>query len=69
MAFSLKKLFWNKAALDEVNADFSARMQAIDEKAAVQEAERIAAMAALKEETRKAFAENNARLKEAWRNT
>lgn len=66
MAFSLKKLFWNQEAVDKVNAKYRARMQAIDEKAAVQEAEAIAAKAALKEATREAFRRNNQKLKEAW---
>lgn len=68
MAFSLKRLLWNQEAVDKVNADYKARMQAIDDKAAAQKADRIAARAALKEATQEAFRENNARLKEAWRN-
>ncbi len=60
------KLFWNPDAAKKVNAEFSEKMTEIDARAAVQEAERIAAKAALKEATREAFRENNRKLKEAW---
>jgi len=60
------KLFWNSDAVKEVTAEYREKMAAVDAKAAVQEAERIAAKAALQEETEKAFRENNRKLKEAW---
>jgi len=66
MANRFTKLFWNPDAAKKVNEKFSEKMAVIDARAAVQEAERIAMRAALKEETKKKFQENNAKLKEAW---
>lgn len=54
------KLFFNAEAVREVNAEFKARMEEIDAKAAVQEAERIAAHAANKEAFKNKIAANTA---------